>query len=86
MYTPVNPSFTIRKWGLRGQNYLGVFSWCQPAESNQDIRSAMVAPLDMLEYTDEHRLFWSDAQADLGIRGSHMTKEHFSYLWLRLTG
>ena len=28
MYTPVNPSFTIQKWGLRGQNYIGVFWWC----------------------------------------------------------
>ena len=27
MYTPVNPSFTIEKWGLRGENYIGVFSW-----------------------------------------------------------
>ena len=27
MYTPVNPSFTIYKWGLRGQNYIGMFSW-----------------------------------------------------------
>ena len=25
MYTPVNPSFTIYKWGLRGQNYIYVF-------------------------------------------------------------
>ena len=26
MVTPVNPSFTVQKWGLRGQNYIGVFS------------------------------------------------------------
>ena len=26
MYAPVNPSFTIQKWGLLGQNYVGVFS------------------------------------------------------------
>ena len=26
MYTPVNPSFTKYKWGLRGQNYIGMFS------------------------------------------------------------
>ena len=26
LYTPVNPSFTILKWGLRGQNYIGMFS------------------------------------------------------------
>ena len=25
---PVNPSFTIQKWGLRGSNYRGMFSWC----------------------------------------------------------
>ena len=25
MYTPVNPSFTVYKWGLRGQNYMCVF-------------------------------------------------------------
>ena len=29
IYTPVNPSFTIWKWGLRGQHYIGMFSWCQ---------------------------------------------------------
>ena len=23
MYTPVNPSFTIKKWGLRGSNLYG---------------------------------------------------------------
>ena len=30
MYTPVNPSFTIYmlKWDIRGQNYIGMFSWC----------------------------------------------------------
>ena len=28
MYTPVNPSFTIWKWDLRGQHYIGMFSWC----------------------------------------------------------
>ena len=28
MYTPVNPSFTIKKWGLRGQDYIGMVSWC----------------------------------------------------------
>ena len=28
MYTPVNPSFTIYKWGLRGQNYIGMFACC----------------------------------------------------------
>ena len=27
MYTPVNPSFTVQKWGLRGHNYIGRFSW-----------------------------------------------------------
>ena len=27
MYTPVNPSFTIQKWGLGGQYYIGMFSW-----------------------------------------------------------
>ena len=27
MYTPENPSFSILKWGLRGQNYIGMFSW-----------------------------------------------------------
>ena len=29
MYNPVNPSFTIQKWGLRGgggSNYIGMFS------------------------------------------------------------
>ena len=25
MYTPVNPSFTVLKWGLRGSNYTGMF-------------------------------------------------------------
>ena len=29
MYTPVNPSFIILKWGLRGSNYIGMFSWCE---------------------------------------------------------
>ena len=28
MYTPVNASFTILKWGLRDQNYIGMFAWC----------------------------------------------------------
>ena len=28
MNTPVNPCFTIYKYGLRGQHYIGVFSWC----------------------------------------------------------
>ena len=27
IYTPVDPSFTIWKWGLRGQYYIGMFSW-----------------------------------------------------------
>ena len=27
MYTPVNPSFTIYKWGLNGSNYIGMLSW-----------------------------------------------------------
>ena len=27
MSTPLNPSFTTLKWGLRGQNYIGLFSW-----------------------------------------------------------
>ena len=27
IYTPVNPSLTIQKWGLRGLNYIGMFSW-----------------------------------------------------------
>ena len=26
-YTPVNPSFTMLKWGLRGSNYISMFSW-----------------------------------------------------------
>ena len=26
MYTPINPSFTIQKWVLGGQNYIGMFS------------------------------------------------------------
>ena len=25
---PVNPSFTLWKWGLRGQSYIGMFSLC----------------------------------------------------------
>ena len=28
MYIPVNPSFTVQNWGLRGQNYIGMFPWC----------------------------------------------------------
>ena len=27
VYAPVNLSFTIQLWGLRGQNYIGVFPW-----------------------------------------------------------
>ena len=33
MYTPVNPSFTIQKWGLRGSKlyrYVFVMHWCLP--------------------------------------------------------
>ena len=26
MYIPVNPSLTIKKWGLRGKNHIGMFS------------------------------------------------------------
>ena len=34
MYTPVNPSFTIQKWGLRGgQYYIGMFSWWDPGQT-----------------------------------------------------
>ena len=29
MYTHVNPSFTIQKQGLSGQNYVGMFSLCE---------------------------------------------------------
>ena len=25
IYTPVNPSFTIWKWGFKGKNYIGMF-------------------------------------------------------------
>ena len=25
IYTPVNPSFTIWKWGFMGKNYIGMF-------------------------------------------------------------
>ena len=28
MYTPVNPSFTIQKRGLRGSKFYSLFSWC----------------------------------------------------------
>ena len=38
MYTPVNPSFTILKWGLRGQNYIGMFSGCASNQAFIDSR------------------------------------------------
>ena len=28
MYTPVNPSLTIEKWGVRGLHYTDLFSLC----------------------------------------------------------
>ena len=28
MYTPVKPQFYYIKWGLRGQNYICMLSWC----------------------------------------------------------
>ena len=28
MYANVNRNFTFQKWGLRGQNYIGMFLWC----------------------------------------------------------
>ena len=28
MYTPVNPSFTIKSGVSGDQNYIGMFSWC----------------------------------------------------------
>ena len=31
--TPVNSSFTILKWGLRDQNYIGMFSWWKEKKS-----------------------------------------------------
>ena len=43
MYTPVNPGFTIIKWGLLGKNYIGMFSRC-PSEKGSMLKGYNLLP------------------------------------------
>ena len=36
IYTPVNPSFTIKSGVYRGQNYIGMFCWCSKEDIHEE--------------------------------------------------
>ena len=47
---PCNPSFTIYKWGLRGSNYIGMFSWWHWKINCVHIAAFVCVSIDLSEY------------------------------------
>ena len=74
MYTPVNPSFTIEKWGLRGSTlYRHVFvMWAL-------IVRPLTVALDTVEYIDKSQMSLSGCAASLAhlkLSCVHMPRRH----------
>ena len=92
MCTPVNPSFTIQKWGLRGSKlYRHVFVINGKKESQLDQTPQNDLSLKTIYYNSRINLKLIDGQcfcySTCGIAGdkAHFSRKHVSHLMIKPT-